>query len=216
MLHCTCIPQEKLFDAFVEGEQVLGWMESVLPSTLLNELIVVAKANVLQALARTDGPISNKTPAIMRELREVHAHIRSEDVKSVCQLLAHAEVGCARVTSLMYCFPFSARMVNSLFSSGSVLVQQDSERTEVLELFCDEAEDAEQSRHPDHATPNAKKFVFAPAESREYIVLTRAAPGSVGEAQQRVWGPYEPNRLHARILPDGHFELASTWNTQTP
>jgi hypothetical protein len=188
-------------------------MESVLPSTLLSELIVAAKANVLQALARTDGPISNKTPAITRELTEVHAHIHSEDVKSVCQLLAHAEVGCARVTSLMYCFPFSARLVDSLFSSGSVLVQQETERTEVLELFCDEAEaqDPEQSQHPD-----AKKFIFAPAESREYIVLTRAAPGSVSEAQRRVWGPYEPNRLHARILPDGHFELASTWNTQTP
>ena len=198
----TSVPaweQTPLFDPLVTGERVLSELEHVDPTSLFAQLTAVAVCNWISAMARTP-PVMSSIGDVRQRLSETHGWLRAlpspnqPAAPEMWDELTSVELLCARITSLLYCFPTCLSLIDRLLAARHhAAVTTPEEREAVLSIF------AVPERHIHGTKPGqpATTQRMPKADVRQYVLhAATGGGGGVGD-----W-------LYARMEERGEEERA--------
>ena len=184
----TSVPaweQVPLFDPLVTGERVLSELEHVDPTSLFAQLTAVAACNWMSAMARTP-PVVSSIGDVRQRLTDTHGWLRalpSPSQPAAAEMwdeLSSVELQCARITSLLYCFPACLSLIDRLLASPHyAAVSSSDERDAVLSIFAH----TERNIHANKPGQAATVQRMPKADVRQYALhsAARDRPDGVGE-----------------------------------
>ena len=179
-LESTSVPaweQVPLFDPLVTGERVLSELEHVDPTSLFAQLTAVAACNWMSAMARTP-PVVSSIGDVRQQLTETHGWLRSlpspyqPASAEMWDELIGVELQCARITSLLYCFPTCLSLIDRLVASPHYAsVSTADEREAVLSIFAV----AERNIHATKPGQAAMQQRMPKADVKQYVLYASSA-----------------------------------------
>jgi hypothetical protein len=214
---CRADQQELMFDPSTEGEKALAWLEALEPWTFADDLCQIAATHAVCIFLRTEGSAA-QVPVVSSLLQRATHGCKNWAVKGVthevCDVLANAELLCSRATSLLYCFPGSHALVDSLLSSKAGKLTTKQERASVTTLFSTDDHDPDSdSQAPGLDGEEERKYSLPTPELREYTVLSTLPQAS--QPEQTAVVPAFYNRVYASIS-SSEFRYASCWQPYQP
>ena len=187
-LESTSVPaweQVPLFDPLVTGERVLSELEHVDPTSLFAQLTAVAACNWMSAMARTP-PVMSSIGDVRQRLSDTHGWLRAlpspyqPAAPEMWDELTSVELQCARITSLLYCFPTCLSLIDRLLTSPHhAAVSTSDERDAVLSIFAV----PERNIHATKPGQAATTQRMPKADVRQYVLHASSGDrqGGVGE-----------------------------------
>ena len=136
------VDQKPLFDAAMEAEKVLDYLETVDPRQLFATLASVALQNACVALEASEGAHAAAASPPPRQLsvastkRGLNNPRSVDELRRALQRICQMEMACARAASLHFCFPASPKLVASLAERGRATVAT-ADRAEVARFFAE-------------------------------------------------------------------------------
>lgn len=190
--------QKPLFDHQAEAERILNYFENVEPSALFKQLALISVANALSIFALTDGAMAG-LDVVRTSVSRMFPLLKQDTLiePNVADDIGRIELSCARATSLLYCLPFSTRLVNSLMRHRRSGVNGADERQEMLDLFTGNGQ------RPLPKRECAEYTLLRPALSNGIIMDVAGATDNGCAA--------DGHRLYASIS-DSNFVLATAWD----
>jgi hypothetical protein len=147
------VEQQPLFDALLEGERILDYLENVQPQLLLSQLGTMAVFNAIHTLIGTSG-VQRDLPSLQPLVGRVRQLARTamtlehgqlgrasltadSPLRNLFEALDTAELCCARAAALLAMLPSAQRLAAELLQRGSTDVASEAERAAVSDAFAD-------------------------------------------------------------------------------